>query len=140
MKECTFTRFQRLRESDRRIKARHSAPCLGITVRKSGFLNVFYRPVEAQCIDINRYGIALECEEFYRAGDKVCLDFQGKYICQSNIRATVSSVQRVNGRRRYGMIFNYCTDSRHYSREEDNALSRIESLYNEQYQMKVRNA
>ena len=78
-------------------------------------LNAFYQPVEAKCIDINRYGIALECEEEFKQGDRVCLDFQGKYICQSDIRATVSSISKVEGHRRYGLTFNYCMDMKYYS-------------------------
>lgn len=125
---------------DRRIKSRHAAPCLGVTLRPDGILNVFRKPVDVQCIDINRYGMAIECDTPFREGERVALDFKGKYICKSNIKAVVSSATEIDGTFRYGLTFCYCLDSKLYSREEDNALSRIESLYNSQYQEKPQKA
>ncbi|MCP5207364.1 MAG: PilZ domain-containing protein [Hahellaceae bacterium] len=132
MKDCTFSRFQ-----ERRIKSRHAAPCLGVTLRPAGVLNIFRRSEEVKCLDINRYGMAIECGVRFREGEKVLIDFKGKYICQSNIKAVVSSATQEGRYFRYGLTFSYCLDSKLYSREEDNALSRIESLYNSQYQEKA---
>lgn len=132
MKECSFSRFQ-----ERRIKSRHAAPCLGVTLKSAGMLTIFRRSVEVQCLDINRYGMAIECGTRFREGEKVLVDFRGKYIRQSNIKAVVSSATKVDDVFRYGLTFSYSLDSKLYSREEDNALSRIESLYNSQYQDKA---
>lgn len=132
MKECKITQ-----RPERRIKSRHSAPCLGVTLRPAGVLNVFRRAVDVKCLDINRYGMAVECPVSYREGEKVSLDFKGKYISKSNIKAIVSSVTQIRNTYRYGLTFCYCLDSKLYSREDDNALSRIESLYNNNYQQKA---
>ena len=135
MKECKLSLDQ-----DRRIKSRHAAPCLGVSLRTAGVLNLFRSPVEVKCVDINRYGMAIECDTLFREGEKVVLDFKGKYICKSNIKAVVSSATHVDDTYRYGLTFCYCLDSKLYSREEDNALSRIESIYNSQYQEKAQKA
>ncbi|PID43247.1 MAG: PilZ domain-containing protein [Gammaproteobacteria bacterium] len=130
MRQFSHSRLRPISTFDRRIKARHLAPCLKITIRRPGLLHLFCRKLSAKCIDINRYGIGIECKEGLKAGDRVILDFAGKYICQSNIRAIVSNARVINGINRYGLVFSYFLSSKNYSRKEDNALSRIESLYN----------
>ncbi|MCG8610816.1 MAG: PilZ domain-containing protein [Pseudomonadales bacterium] len=135
MMDCSISHFK-----DRRIKSRHAAPCLGVTLRAVGLMSVFKRPTDARCIDINRYGMALESCARFKSGDRVILDFRGKYICQSNIEAIITSCSRSGGVYRYGLTFAYCLSNKSYSREIDNALSRIESLYNNQYQGKTSRA
>ena len=122
-------------KQDRRIKARHSAPCLQVTVRSSGIRKWLKSPVDVKCIDINRYGMAVESPNNFRPKEKITLDFKGKYITESNISAIVTTSEKHAGQYRLGITFSYSTCNRHYSRKIDNALSRIERLYNEQYNM-----
>ncbi|MFD2229802.1 PilZ domain-containing protein [Alkalimarinus sediminis] len=118
---------------DRRIKERHSAPCLQVTIRPSGFLKWLRSTVDVKCIDINRYGMAVESPCRFRPKEKIALDFKGKYITESNISAVVTSCEKYAGKYRLGITFSYFTCNRQYSRKIDNALSRIERLYNERY-------
>ncbi len=118
---------------DRRIKERHSAPCLQVTIRPSGFLKWLRNPVDVKCIDINRYGMAVESVCNLRPKEKITLDFKGKYITESNICAVVTTSVKYAGQYRLGITFSYSTCNRQYSRKIDNALSRIERLYNERY-------
>ncbi|UZE95060.1 hypothetical protein [Alkalimarinus alittae] len=120
-------------KQDRRIKERHSAPCLQVTIRPSGLLKWFRRTVEVQCIDINRYGMAVESPCYFKPKDKITLDFKGKYIIESNILAVVTSSEKYEDIYRLGITFSYSTCNSQYSRKIDNALSRIERLYNERY-------
>lgn len=118
---------------DRRIKERHSAPCLQVTIRPSGFLKWLRSSVDVKCIDINRYGMAVESPCNFRPKEKITLDFKGKYITESNICAVVTTSEKYAGQYRLGITFSYSTCNRQYSRKIDNALSRIERLYNERY-------
>src|SRR5690606_24988066 len=116
-----------LRQQDRRLKARHKANCLQVTLNPRGFFRRFRQPVVVRCIDINRYGMAMETAQRLRLREHVLLDFKGRYISETDIEGIVTSVREVDGVYRYGISFAYCTDSKLYSREVDNALSRIES-------------
>lgn len=118
---------------DRRIKARHKAPCLQVTVRGKGIINWFRGGTEVQCLDINRYGMAIESPIPFRVKDKVQLDFKGKYITQSDIEGQISSIVKRGNYYRVGITFTYCNCSKSYSREIDNALSRIEHIYHQRY-------
>lgn len=120
---------------DRRIKERHSAPCLQVTIRPSGFLKWLRPTVDVKCIDINRYGMAVESPYKFRPKEKITLDFKGKYITESNIFAVVTSSEKHAGIYRLGITFSYSTCNSQYSRKIDNALSRIERLYNERYSL-----
>ena len=84
MKHCNVYHIK-----DRRIKNRHAAPCLGVKIRSGKLLSLVKRSHKAKCIDINRYGMALETDVYFKEGEKVKLDFRGKYIFQSNIEAIV---------------------------------------------------
>lgn len=117
---------------ERRIKVRHKAPCLQVTLRPIGLLSWIRPTVQAVCIDINRYGMAVESDSRFRVKDKLLLDFKGKYISQSNVDAVVSSIRKLReGGYRIGLTFTYSVCHKHYSREIDNALSRIEHLYHQ---------
>ena len=118
---------------DRRIKARHSAPCLQVTIRPSGLLKWLKNAIDVQCIDINRYGMAVESTSNFKPKEKITLDFKGKYISQSNVFATVTSSEKHAETYRLGITFSYSTCNKQYSRKMDDALSRIERLYNERY-------
>ncbi len=117
---------------DRRIKARHKAPCLQISIRQQGLLAWLKPAIQVVCIDINRYGMAIETDTTLNLRDKLRLDFKGKYISQSNVDAVVSSIRPLgSGGYRVGLTFTYSVCQKHYSREMDNALSRIEHLYHQ---------
>ncbi len=118
---------------DRRIKARHSAPCLEVTIRPSGLLKWLKSPIDVKCIDINRYGMAVESTSNFRIKEKIIIDFKGKYISQSNVVATITATEKHSGVYRLGITFNYSTSNKQYSKKVDDALSRIERLYNERY-------
>ena len=122
-------------KQERRIKERHSAPCLQVTIRPSGILKWLKNPIDVKCIDINRYGMAVESPNNFRLKEKITLDFKGKYITESNICAVVTSSEEHDGQYRLGVTFSYSTCNRQYSRKIDNALSRIERLYNERYSL-----
>jgi len=62
-------------------------------------------------------------------GTRLVLDFDGKYIIQSGVRAEVVSANRFQIGFRLRLQFCYCTGRVRYSRAIDNALSRIEALY-----------
>lgn len=134
----TLVQFKNMKEGllptqDRRIKARHKAPCLQVTARGKGVVGWLRGSVEVQCIDINRYGMAIESTIAFRLKEKVQLDFKGKYITQSDIEGQISSIVRQGNRYRIGITFSYFACSKNYSREIDNALSRIEHLYHQRY-------
>lgn len=121
-----------LRPKDRRLKTRHRAHGLQVTLTPKGFFHffrLFRQPVQVNCIDINRYGMAIETPVKLRPKDRVLLDFKGRYISESDIEGIVTSVRALDGGSyRYGISFAYCTISKMYSRQIDNALSRIETL------------
>src|SRR5690606_1651890 len=117
-----------VRHQDRRLKTRHQARSLQVTVSPRGFFRRFRRATAVRCIDINRYGMAIETSKRFRPKEWLSLNFRGRYIAESDILGIIASVTEVNGGFRYGINFAYCTHSKLYSREVDNALSRIESL------------
>lgn len=117
-------------DADRRIKNRFRAPCLEIGMRRRSLLGWREEAVTLSCIDINRYGIGLQSPVPLGEGMRVQLDFRGKYISQSAVHATVVSVRPYRTGYRLGLHFDYCMDRRLYNRALDNALSRIEALYN----------
>ncbi len=124
MRECIFKRHY-----ERRIKARHKAPLLTV---KANFVGLFTRarhPITMQCVDFNRYGMAVTCDHKLKTGDKLEFSFRGRYITEDGIQGMVSSVTEIEDGYRYGILFCYCRSSRDYSRETDNALSRIEGLF-----------
>ncbi len=117
-----------VRLPDRRLKARHKARSLQVTVTPRGFFKRLRRATPVHCIDINRYGMAIETCQRFRLKERISLNFRGRYIAESDILGIIASITEVNGRFRYGINFAYCTHKKFYSREVDNALSRIESL------------
>ena len=117
-----------LRQQDRRLKVRHKALSLQVTVSPKGFFRRFRQPIRVHCLDINRYGMAMETSQRLRLREHVLLDFRGRYISETDIEGIVTSVREVEGQFRYGISFAYCTCNKRYSREVDNALSRIETL------------
>ena len=116
-------------DDERRIKDRFAAPCLGVRVRRRGWLRWRSESIQVTCLDINRYGMALLSQVPFNAGTRLTLDFDGKYITQSNVSARVLSVTPAQSGYRLGLQFCYCMDRSKYSRAVDNALSRIEALY-----------
>ena len=120
--------------AERRIKRRHKAPDLRVTIKAAGLKKWFRASVEVSCLDINRYGMAIETNKLFKAKDKVVIGFKGKYISQSNVLGVVTeSVKCDCGERgshyRISVAFSYALDCKDYCRKTDNALSRIESLY-----------
>ena len=114
---------------DQRIQPRFQAPCLSVHIRCRGWIGWQKDPEPVECVDINRYGTALVTQRELRIGSRLLLDFKGKYITQSDVRATVvSRVQLEDGSYRLGIQFVYCIDRRNYSRAIDNALSQIEAF------------
>jgi hypothetical protein len=116
---------------DRRIKRRHKAPDLGVTLKATGLRSLFRPSLQVDCVDINRYGMAVESDLLFRPKERLTVSFRGKYICQSNVDAEVTEcVQRQEGGYRISLVFTYALSTPNYCRQTDNALSRIESLYN----------
>ncbi|MFE8071905.1 PilZ domain-containing protein [Marinobacteraceae bacterium S3BR75-40.1] len=125
----SIARYIEEEDDDRRIKARFQAPCLDITVRRMGLLGLTKGPIKANCVDINRYGMAVVSPLPLAEGTRILVDFKGKYISQSGVKARIMSVQPYQAGYRLGIQFSYCMDRHLYSRTIDNALSRIEALY-----------
>ena len=118
-----------IRQQDRRLKTRHKAHNLEVTLSPKGIFRRFRQPIRVQCIDINRYGMALETSHKLRLRERVLLDIRGRYISETDIEGIITSVREVeDGQYRYGISFAYCTCNKLYSREVDNALSRIETI------------
>ena len=118
--------------AERRIKRRHKAPDLKLTIRTTGLKRWLAPTVYANCIDFNRYGMAITSVQRLKAGDCVVISFKGKYILQSNVPAVVTECIQTKTGYRASLRFAYAMDSRKYCRKIDNALSRIESIYNAQ--------
>jgi len=116
--------------AERRIKRRHKAPDLRISLNSVGIRKLFNTSVEVLCLDINRYGMAIKSRRPLKAKEKVMISFKGKYIAQSNISGVVTECTSVKNFYRISVVFSYAIDSKDYCRKTDNALSRIESLYN----------
>ena len=118
---------------DRRIKTRHEASSLEFTIHRTGFKRFLKKPIKVTCIDINRYGASIETTHRFRTNERIKIDFKGKYISQSHVSGFISSRVRKKGFYRLGITFSNFTSSKEYSRSIDNALARIETLYNEHY-------
>lgn len=116
--------------AERRIKRRHKAPNLVINVRAIGIKRWLSPSISARCLDFNRYGMAIHTNKQLRPRARVMISFKGKYIVQSDVPGLVTECIEVEQGYRTSIRFSYALDSKHYSRKIDNALSRIESLYN----------
>lgn len=115
---------------DRRIKDRYEAHCLRIQLRERGFFGREKTRLPVNCIDINRYGLAVVSPRPMEAGTRLLLDFSGKYISESHVAARIVSCHPYQAGYRLGIQFSYCRNHHSYSRAVDNALSRIEGFYN----------
>jgi len=118
---------------DRRIKTRHAASTLKVTLHKTGLRRYLLKPIEVTCIDFNRYGISVEASLPFHLNERISVDFKGRYIAQTNISGFISSKVKKNGIYRLGITFSNFTSNKEYSRKIDDALARIETLYNEHY-------
>lgn len=114
---------------DRRIKSRHPADTLSVRAIPAKFFKWFKRPLALTCVDFNRYGMAVECKKLLRKGDRLLFSFRGRYIYENDIEGEVTSITRSGDVYRYGVVFSYTESPKRYSREVDNALSRIEGIY-----------
>lgn len=123
--------------ADRRIKRRHKAPDLRVSIKAAGFKKWFRPSVEVYCLDINRYGMAIETQQAFKPKDRVVISFRGKYIHHSNVPGVVTECIEINNKYRLSIAFSYALDHRDYCRRTDNALSRIESLYNNHHQSRA---
>jgi len=117
--------------AERRIKRRHKAPDLRLSIRAVGFKRWLRPSINAFCLDFNRYGMAINAEHAFKAKDKVVVSFKGKYISQSNVSGVITECIEQDGQFRMSIVFCYAVNSKDYNRKIDNALSRIESLYNQ---------
>ncbi|WP_020410505.1 hypothetical protein [Hahella ganghwensis] len=140
MRDCIFQRH-----FERRIKTRHKAPFLSVTANFVGLFSRSRHPLSVKCVDFNRYGMAITSEHKLKPGDKLEFSFRGRYITEDGIQGVVTSISEVptpetsaaqNCARssshptyRYGIKFSYCQSPKDYSRDVDNALSRIEGLF-----------
>ena len=118
--------------AERRIKRRHKAPDLQISISPIGIKRWFSSALDVKCLDFNRYGMAIESRRALKEKERILINFKGKYISQSNISGLVTECTKVKHRYRISIVFTYAQDNKEYSRKTDNALSRIESLYNNQ--------
>ncbi|SNC75711.1 PilZ domain-containing protein [Marinobacter sp. es.048] len=116
--------------AERRIKDRYPASCLKVQLRERGFLGRGKQPTPVTCLDLNRYGMAVLCPRPVEPGVRLFMDFDGKYINESRVCARVVECQPYQTGYRVSVQFSYCLDKKGYSRAVDNALSRIEGLYN----------
>jgi hypothetical protein len=116
--------------AERRIKRRHKAPDLRISIKTVGLKKFFSSSIDVHCLDINRYGMAIESRKLLKPKEKILINFKGKYISQSNVTGVVTESVKVNHLYRVSVVFSYAKESKDYCRKTDNALSRIESLYN----------
>lgn len=74
--------------------------------------------------------MAIQADKMLKPKDRVLISFKGKYIAQSNVPGLVTECIENEEGYRMSIRFSYAMDSKHYCRKIDNALSRIESLYN----------
>ena len=118
--------------AERRIKRRHKAPDLRISIQPIGLRKFFSSSQEVKCLDINRYGMAVRSRRPFKTKERISIDFRGKYISLSNVVGMVTVCTKVRHHYRISVVFAYSQDSKEYCRKTDNALSRIESLYNQQ--------
>lgn len=115
---------------DRRIKERYPASGLKVGVRERGFFNNSKSYFQANCLDLNRYGMAFLCPRPLEPGARLLMDFEGKYINESKVCARVVECRPFQAGFRVSVQFSYCLNKKGYSRAVDNALSRIEGFYN----------
>src|SRR5690554_9746 len=80
-----------VRPRDRRLKTRHQARSLEVTVSPKGFFRRFQRATAVRCIDINRYGMAIETSRRFRLKEWISLNFRGRYIAESDILGIIAS-------------------------------------------------
>jgi hypothetical protein len=118
--------------AERRIKRRHKAPDLRISIQPVGLRKFFSASQEVRCLDINRYGMAVRSRRPFKAKERILINFRGKYISLSNVDGLITECVQVKHFYRISVVFSYAQDSKDYCRKTDNALSRIESLYNQQ--------
>jgi len=123
--------------AERRIKRRHKAPDLRVMIRATGLKKWFRPALEVYCLDINRYGMAIEASKGFKPKDRVMISFRGKYIVQSNVQGIITECVEKDGGFRISIAFSYALDSRDYCRKTDNALSRIESLYSTHHESRA---
>lgn len=116
--------------ADRRIKDRYPASCLRVQLRERGFFGRTRQALPVTCLDLNRYGMAVLCPRPMEPGTRLFMDFEGKYINESRVRAEVVECQAFQTGYRVSVQFSYYLNKKGYSRAVDNALSRIEGLYN----------
>ncbi|NVD36869.1 PilZ domain-containing protein [Marinobacter lutaoensis] len=116
--------------TDRRIKDRYRASCLGVRLREHGLFGRSTSGIPVTCLDLNRYGMAVLSPRPYAPGARLLMDFEGKYIRESRVGARVIECQPFQAGYRVSVQFSYCRDKKGYSRAADNALSRLEGLYN----------
>ena len=74
--------------------------------------------------------MAISSKKPLRPKEKIIITFKGKYISQSNVAGIVTECVEVKHFYRISVVFSYAMDSKDYCRKTDNALSRIESIYN----------
>ena len=122
--------------AERRIKRRHKAPDLRISVKSVGLTKLFSPSFDVFCLDINRYGMAIKSKRPLRPKEKVIIAFKGKYISQSNVSAVVTECTKVKNTFRISIVFSYALENKDYCRKTDNALSRIESIYSNSHEKK----
>ncbi|RMF18917.1 MAG: PilZ domain-containing protein [Gammaproteobacteria bacterium] len=122
---------QSLLPMERRIKERHHAQHLSVTARAVSWFGVRRAPVCVECVDFNRYGMAIETTHIFRRGERIEFSFRGRYISEQGILGTVVSRTPSRHGTRYGILFAYCQSPRYYTRQTDNALARIERLCSE---------
>jgi hypothetical protein len=115
--------------SDRRIKERFPATCLSVQLSERGFFGRGKNPVAVNCLDMNRYGMAVQCPRPVEPGARLYLQIRGKYINEPRVAARVVRCQPWRTGFRVSVQFSYCLDQKRYSRAVDNALSRIEGFY-----------
>ena len=114
---------------EQRIHPRFHAPCLSVRMRTRRLVGWEKETEAIECLDINRYGMALKTNRRLRPGSFILLDFRGHYITQSDVCSrVVSQVMEGDGSYRVSVQFNYCIERNHYSRSIDNALSQIEAF------------
>jgi len=118
------------KSADRRIKERFPASCLEVHLRERRFFGRGKNRVTVTCLDLNRYGMAVLCPRPVERGSRLFLDITGKYIKEPRVSARVVSCQPFLTGFRVSLHFSYCLHKDSYSRTADNALSRIEGLYN----------
>lgn len=126
MQDIIFKRY-----FERRIKQRHKPSPLSVKATLLGFFNRPRKSMMVECVDFNRYGMAITSSTELKEGDKIEFEFRGRYIAQPGIKGVVTSVNKTGASYRYGIAFNYCLAAKDYSRTVDNALSRIEGLFHQ---------